>query len=175
MVVILVEEEKMRGMLVVVVGVVDRSPSPTLPRGGSPFLLCFVRFGGTPSLWGGLGRGFWEGWGGASLPLLVSIPLLVFICSPSHGDEINTKSRGHCWRLRLGGDVSNACRKTSFPPGHRRHPHRHATHDASNDHGKKKPPLAVKKVRLAPVEKQLLWVSPSPALPTPLPGPPQMM
>ena len=30
MVVILVEEEKMRGMLVVVVGVVDRSPSPAL-------------------------------------------------------------------------------------------------------------------------------------------------
>ena len=45
MVVILVEEEKMREMLVVVVGVVDRSPSPTLPRGGSPFLLFFVRFG----------------------------------------------------------------------------------------------------------------------------------
>ena len=54
-----------------------------------------------------------------------------------HGAEINTKSRGHCWRLRLGGDVSNACRKTSFPPGHRRHHHRHAVHDASNDHGKK--------------------------------------
>ena len=33
MVVILVEEEKMREMLVVVVGVVDRSPSPTLPKG----------------------------------------------------------------------------------------------------------------------------------------------
>ena len=32
MVVILVEEEKMREMLVVVVGVVDRSPSPTLPK-----------------------------------------------------------------------------------------------------------------------------------------------
>ena len=33
MVVILVEEEKMREILVVVVGVVDRSPSPTLPEG----------------------------------------------------------------------------------------------------------------------------------------------
>ena len=80
---------------------------------------------------------FGEGWGGASLPLLVGIPLLAFICSPLYGDEINTKSRGHCWRLRLGGDVSNAYRKTSFPPGHRRHHHRHATHDASNNHGKK--------------------------------------
>ena len=38
MVVILVEEEKMREMLVVVVGVVDRSPSPTLltPLPGPP-------------------------------------------------------------------------------------------------------------------------------------------
>ena len=27
-------------------------------RGGSPFLLCFRRLDGTPSLWGGLGRGF---------------------------------------------------------------------------------------------------------------------
>ena len=35
MVVILVEEEKMREILVVVVGVVDRSPSPTLPREGT--------------------------------------------------------------------------------------------------------------------------------------------
>ena len=33
MVVILVEEEKMREILVVVVGVVDRSPSPALPKG----------------------------------------------------------------------------------------------------------------------------------------------
>ena len=56
-----------------------------------------------------------------------------------HGAEINTKSRGHCWRLRLGGAVSNAYRKTSFPPGHRRHPHRHAVHDASSIHGKKSP------------------------------------
>ena len=44
MVVILVEEEKMREILVVVVGVVDRSPSPTLPRGGCSFLLCLRMF-----------------------------------------------------------------------------------------------------------------------------------
>ena len=28
-------------------------PSPALPRGVSPFLLCFRRLGGTPSLWEG--------------------------------------------------------------------------------------------------------------------------
>ena len=50
---------------------------------------------------------------------------------------MNTKSRGHCWRLRLGGAVSNACRKTSFPPCHWAHHHRHARHDASSRHGKK--------------------------------------
>ncbi len=53
-----------------------RSPSPALlktipsppkappqpsPRGGSPFLLCFRRLCGTPSLWGGLGRGLHKG------------------------------------------------------------------------------------------------------------------
>ena len=41
MVVILVEEEKMREMLVVVVGVVDRSPSPTLPKGRESLLAVF--------------------------------------------------------------------------------------------------------------------------------------
>ena len=41
MVVILEEEEKMREMLVVVVGVVDRSPSPTLPKGLEPLLAVF--------------------------------------------------------------------------------------------------------------------------------------
>ena len=48
-----------------IVAVGDPSPAPRgpeapprpSPRGGSPFLLCFRRFGGTPSLWGGLGRG----------------------------------------------------------------------------------------------------------------------
>ena len=42
MVVILVEEEKMREMLVVVVGVVDRSPSPTLPKGRESILAVFL-------------------------------------------------------------------------------------------------------------------------------------
>ena len=41
MVVILVEEEKMREMLVVVVGVVDRSPSPALPKGRESILAVF--------------------------------------------------------------------------------------------------------------------------------------
>ena len=45
MVVILVEEEKMRGMLVVVVGVVDRSPSPTLPKGRESILAVFYAVG----------------------------------------------------------------------------------------------------------------------------------
>ncbi|CDD00489.1 unknown [Prevotella sp. CAG:474] len=104
-----------------------------------------------------------------------------------HGAEINTKSRGHCWRLRLGGAGGADRRKTSFPSCRHRHPHRHAVHDASSDHGKKsrrwrekksgwrreKKTLAVKKVRLAPVQKQLLGRSPSPALLMPLPNPPQ--
>ena len=46
------------------------------------------------------------------------------------GDEINTKSRGGGWRLRLGGDVGADCRKTGFPACRLRHPHRHARHDA---------------------------------------------
>ena len=41
MVVVLVEEEKMREMLVVVVGVVDRSPSPALPKGREPILAVY--------------------------------------------------------------------------------------------------------------------------------------
>ena len=53
------------------------------------------------------------------------------------GDEINTKNRGGGWRLRLGGDVGADCRKTSFPPCRRRHPHRHARHDAIRRDGKK--------------------------------------
>ena len=40
-----------------------KAPPQPSPRGGSPFLLCFRRLDGTPSLWGGLGRG--------SLPLLL--------------------------------------------------------------------------------------------------------
>ena len=46
------------------------------------------------------------------------------------GDEINTKSRGVGWRLRLGGDVGADCRKTGFPPCRLHHFHRHARHDA---------------------------------------------
>ena len=53
------------------------------------------------------------------------------------GDEINTKSRGGGWRLRLGGDVGADCQKTSFPPCRRRHPHRHALHDDNSRHGSK--------------------------------------
>ena len=41
MVVILVEEEKMREILVVVVGVVERSPSPTIPKGRESLLAVF--------------------------------------------------------------------------------------------------------------------------------------
>ena len=46
------------------------------------------------------------------------------------GDEINTKSRGGGWRLRLGVDGGADCRKTSFPACRLHHPHRHARHDA---------------------------------------------
>ena len=53
------------------------------------------------------------------------------------GDEINTKSRGGGWRLRLGGDVGADCQKTSFPPCRLHHPHRHARHDAILRDGKK--------------------------------------
>ena len=42
MVVILVEEEKMWEMLVVVVGVVDRSPSPTPPQGAGVHSCCVL-------------------------------------------------------------------------------------------------------------------------------------
>ena len=34
-----------------------KAPPRPSPKGGSPFLLCFRWLGGTPSLWGGLGRG----------------------------------------------------------------------------------------------------------------------
>ena len=68
MVVILVEEEKMREMLVVVVGVVDRSPFPALltplpgpPQGAGAHSCCVL--GGCVAR-----PPFGEGWGGASLP-----------------------------------------------------------------------------------------------------------
>ena len=48
------------------------SPSPALPpRGGSPFSLCLRWLCGTPSPWGGLGRGFWVG-GGFSVVLTLN-------------------------------------------------------------------------------------------------------
>ena len=53
------------------------------------------------------------------------------------GDEVNTKSRDGCCRLRLGGSGANVCRKTSFPPCHRHRPHRHAPHDDNIPHGSK--------------------------------------
>ena len=47
-------------------GWVERPPfgegwGGTYTRGGSPFSLCFRWLGGTPSLWGGLGRGLHKG------------------------------------------------------------------------------------------------------------------
>ena len=59
------------------------SPIPTLlkplpgppPRGGRPFLLCFRWLGGTPSPWGGLGRGFSALATPTELPLLVEASL----------------------------------------------------------------------------------------------------
>ena len=80
------------------------------------------------------------------------LPIVYCACE---GDEINTKSRGGGWRLRLGGDVGADRRKTSFPPCRLHHPHRHAVHDAIRRNGKKKRPPTVQKVRLSPVQKQL--------------------
>ena len=71
------------------------------------------------------------------------------------GDEINTKSRGGGCRLRLGVDGDADCRKTGFPPCRLRHPPRRY----------RKRPLAVQKVRLSPVEKQLLIGAPLQTLP----------
>ena len=53
------------------------------------------------------------------------------------GDEINTKSRGGGWRLRLCGDVGADCRKTGSPPCRLHHSHRHAWHDAIRRDGTK--------------------------------------
>ena len=77
---------------------------------------------------------------------------------------MNTKSRGHCWRLRLGGAVSNACRKTSFPPCHWAPHHRHARHDASSRHGKKEA-IGRSKSPADAGKKIADCGSPSPALP----------
>ena len=54
---ILVEEEKMREMLVVVVGVVDRSPSPTLPKGRESILAVFEVVGWNALPLGRVGEG----------------------------------------------------------------------------------------------------------------------
>ena len=63
MVVILVEEEKMREMLVVVVGVVDRSPSPTLPKGRESILAVFEEVGWNALPLGRVGEGLTQGAG----------------------------------------------------------------------------------------------------------------
>ena len=92
----------------------------------------------------------WSGAVGGNAVVVVLHSLML------QGDEVNTKSRDGCCRLRLSGVGANVRRKTSFPPCHRHHPHRHALHDDSIPHGSKKRPVAVKKVRLSPVKKQLL-------------------
>ena len=89
----------------------------------------------------------------------------------SKRDEINTKSRGLCWRLRLGGAVSNAYRKTSFPPGHRHHHHRHALHDACSNNGKKTA-VGGKKNPAGAGTKTAACRSPTPAILMSLPCPP---
>ena len=72
----------------------------------------------------------WGGWGGIAVHVVLHSLML-------QGDEVNTKSRDGCCRLRLGGAGANVCRKTSFPPCHRHHPHRHALHDDSIPLGSK--------------------------------------
>ena len=71
--------------------------------------------------------------------LLRVLPIVYCVCE---GDEINTKSRGDGWRLRLGVDGGADCRKTSFPPCRLHHPHRHAVHDAIHRDGSKSPAFA---------------------------------
>ena len=88
----------------------------------------------------------------------MAFPPWFFICSPPHGDEINTKSRGHCWRLRLGGAlVVPTVGKQVFL--------RVVTAIPTVMRCMTPAMTTVKKVRLAPVQKQLLGRSPSPALP----------
>ena len=71
MVVILVEEEKMREMLVlVVVGVVDRSPSPTLPKGREPILAVFCAVWRDALPLGRVGEGLTQGAGAHSCCVL---------------------------------------------------------------------------------------------------------
>ena len=55
-------------------GLPNAPPRPS-PRGGSSFLLCFRRFDGAPSLWGGLGRGLSALATPTELLLFVGFPL----------------------------------------------------------------------------------------------------
>ena len=73
----------------------------------------------------------WSGAVGGNAVVVVLHSLML------QGDEVNTKSRDGCCRLRLSGVGANVRRKTSFPPCHRHHPHRHALHDDSIPHGSK--------------------------------------
>ena len=120
---------------------------------------------------------FGEGWDGALDGACClrrgQLGVLPIVYCVREDDEINTKSRGGGWRLRLGVYGGADCRKTSFPPCRLRHPHRHAVHDAIHHDGKKKRPMAVQKVRLSPVQKQLLVEAPPQILLKPLPCPPQ--
>ena len=151
MVVILVEEEKMREMLVVVPWVMVMFFGYDI-RGD---VGCYLRVLSVMG-WGNMGMKYTQkavGTAGGFALVGMVVPLCLvnsyrvaaacghttigFYLLNAHGDEINTKSRGHCWRLRLGGAGGADSRKTSFPSCRHRHPHRHAVHDASNDHGKK--------------------------------------
>ena len=96
----------------------------------------------TNSVWGffvpRVGRGVrsiyiirWSGAVGGNAVVVVLHSLML------QGVEVNTKSRDGCCRLRLSGGGANVRRKTSFPPCHRHHPHRHAPHDDSISHGSK--------------------------------------
>ena len=96
-----------------------------------------------------------EGWDGASVGWGLLFGVFSIIYCACEGDEINTKSRGGGWRLRLGVDGGSDCRKTGFPPCRLHHPHRHAVHDAIRHDGKKSGLRPFKKVRLSPVQKQL--------------------
>jgi len=93
------------------------------------------------------------------LPLLVGFPLWAFICSLLHGDEINTKAVGTAGGFALVGMSPMPVGKQVFllGIGAISTVMRCMTPAVTTV---KKPPLAVKKVRLAPVEKQLLVEAP---------------
>ena len=77
------------------------------PRGGSSFLLSLRWLCGSPSHLRRLGWGLLVGWG-------FSLAFFPIVYCAYDGDEINTKSRGGGWRLRLGGDVGADCQKNEF-------------------------------------------------------------